>query len=215
MNVLKRIFRVSEWFGSKLPLQIAVFLLLAYNVGYDAKNIATKFVLFIVYSVTYFSISYLANDLSDIEDDKKAGKRNAFRDTNISVGIVAFVVTTLLHFASVVLISITWQFIVFSVVGYLFGIFYSFKPLRFKERGIVGLVVASFFQRNLQLLVIPFMFEVDWLPFVLINIASFVYGIRFILIHQYMDYENDKVSGTKTFVGKAKKITKLIIYICV
>ena len=215
MNVLKRIFRVSEWFGSKLPLQIAVFLLLAYNVGYDARTIAINFVLFIVYSVTYFSISYLANDLSDIEDDKKAGKRNAFRDTNISVGIVAFVVTTLLHFASVVLISITWQFIVFSVVGYLFGIFYSFKPLRFKERGIVGLVVASFFQRNLQLLVIPFMFEVDWLPFVLINIASFVYGIRFILIHQYMDYENDKVSGTKTFVGKAKKITKLIIYICV
>jgi len=215
MNVLKRIFRVPEWFGSKLPLQIAVFLLLAFNVGYDARTIAINFVLFIVYSVTYFSISYLANDLSDIEDDKKAGKRNAFRDTNISVGIVAFIVTTFLHFTSVVLISLTWQFIVFSVIGYLFGIFYSFKPLRFKERGVVGLVVASFFQRNLQLLVIPFMFEVDWLPFVLINIASFVYGIRFILIHQYMDYENDKVSGTKTFVGKAKKITKLIIYICV
>ena len=89
----------------------------------------------------YFSISYLANDLSDIEDDKKAGKRNAFRDTNISVGIVAFIVTTFLHFTSVVLISLTWQFIVFSVVGYLFGIFYSFKPLRFKERGVVGLVV--------------------------------------------------------------------------
>ena len=215
MNVLKRIFRIPEWFGSKLPLQIAVFLLLAFYVGYDARTIAINFVLFIVYSVTYFSISYLANDLSDIEDDKKAGKRNAFRDTNISVGIVAFIVTTLLHFTSVVLISLTWQFIVFSVVGYLFGIFYSFKPLRFKERGVVGLVVASFFQRNLQLLIIPFMFEVDWLPFVLINIASFVYGIRFILIHQYMDYENDKVSGTKTFVGKAKKITKLIIYICV
>lgn len=215
MNILKRIFRVSEWFGSKLPLQIAVFLILAYNVGYDAKTIATKFVLFIAYSVTYFSISYLANDLSDIEDDKKAGKRNAFRDTSINVGIVAFVITTLLHFASVVLISMTWQFLVFSAVGYLFGIFYSFKPFRFKERGVVGLVVASFFQRNLQLFVIPFMFVVDWVPFVLINVASFVYGIRFILIHQYMDYENDKVSGTKTFVGKAKKITKLIIYICV
>lgn len=215
MNFLRRIFRASEWFGSKLPLQIAVFLLLAFDAGYNASSVASKFVLFIAHSVTYFSISYLANDLSDIDDDKKAGKRNTFHDTNIRVGIVALIITTLLHFASVMLISITWQFLAFSVVGYLFGIFYSFKPFRFKERGVVGLVVASFFQRNMQLLVIAFMLEVDWIPFVLINIASFVYGIRFILIHQYMDYENDRVSGTKTFVGKARELTKLIIYICV
>ena len=131
MNVLKRIFRVSEWFGSKLPLQIAVFLLFAYNVGFDAKTIAHKFLLFIAYSATYFSINYLANDLSDIEDDKKAGKRNAFRDTNIKVGVVAFVVTTILHFASVLLISLKWQFIVFAILGYLFCIFYFFNLMVF------------------------------------------------------------------------------------
>ncbi|MBQ7383734.1 MAG: UbiA family prenyltransferase, partial [Clostridia bacterium] len=187
----------------------------AYRVGYDAKTVVLDFLLFIAYSITYFSICYLANDLSDVEDDRKAGKRNAFSETNIKVGIAAFIITSLIHFGIVLLISFKWQFVLFALMGYLFGISYSFKPFRFKERGVLGLVVASFFQRNLQLCIIPFMFSVDWIPFILINIGSFVYGIRFILIHQYMDYENDKISGTKTFVGKAKRITKQIIYSCV
>ncbi len=215
MGVLKRIFRVTEWFGSKLPLQIAIFLILAFGSGYDARSIMPRFLLFISYAITYFCLGYLANDLSDIEDDKRAGKRNAFQNTSVSFGIAAFIVTTVLHFAIVLLINLSWQFILMSVIGYLFGIFYSFRPFRFKERGTLGLVVASFCQRNLQIMIIPFMFNVDWIFFVMVNIACFVYGIRFILIHQYMDYENDKISGTKTFVGSAKKITKTIILVCV
>ena len=215
MKVLKSIFRVSEWFGSKLPLQIAMLLLFAYASGQDAEDIFVDFLLFVAYSITYFSISYLANDLSDIEDDKRAGKRNAFKDTSVGFGIGAFIVVTVLHFTAVLFISLKWQFILLAIIGYLFGIFYSFKPFRFKERGALGLVVAAFFQRNLQLFVISFMLDVDWLLFALINVASFVYGIRFILIHQYMDLENDEISGTKTFVRSAKNVTKAIIYTCI
>lgn len=214
MGFLKKIFRVSEWFTSKLPLHIAIFLLFAYIAGYDAQDIVWNFFLFIAYAITYLGLNYLANDLSDVEDDRKVGKRNAFQNTSIKIGVAAFIITSFIHFLIVLLINISWQFIVFAIIGYLFGIFYSFRPIRFKERGVLGLIVASFFQRNLQLFVIPFIFDVNWVLFSIINVASFVYGLRFILIHQYIDYENDKASGTKTFVGRAKKITKAIIYSC-
>lgn len=214
MGALKRMFRVSEWFGSKLPLQIAIFLFYAYSAGHNARTLLYPFFLFIVYSVTYFGISYLANDLSDVRDDEIAGKSNAFHTSSVKVGVVAFIIATLVHFASALLISFSWEFLLFSLVGYLFGISYSFKPLRFKERGVLGLIVASFFQRNLQILVIPFIFAVDPIPFIFINIACFIYGIRYILIHQYIDYENDLKSGTRTFVGSAKRVTRALIITC-
>ena len=215
MGALKRMFRVSEWFGSKLPLQIAIFLFYAYSAGHNARTLLYPFFLFIVYSVTYFGISYLANDLSDVRDDEIAGKSNAFHTSSVKVGVAAFIIATAVHFASAMLISFSWEFLLFSLVGYLFGISYSFKPLRFKERGVLGLIVASFFQRNLQILVIPFIFAVDPVVCAFINIACFIYGIRYILIHQYIDYENDLKSGTRTFVGSAKRVTKRIIITCV
>ncbi len=214
MRILKSIFRVTEWFGSKLPLSIAVFILFSLLNGRSAASALPLFCFFLLYTVTYLALGYLANDLSDVEQDKIAGKRNAFNSTGIGVGVAAFVVVTIIHFLSAAFIKFTPEFMIFALVAYLFGIFYSFKPLRFKERGVLGLITASFCQRNVQLLVIPFIFEVDLLLFALINVFVFVYGIRYILIHQYMDYENDIVSETKTFVRSAKSVTRGLIYCC-
>ena len=215
MGVLKRIFRISEWFTSKLPLQISVFLILAFLTGLNASSLLFPFLLFIVYSITYFSVGYIANDLSDIESDRLAGKRNAFTNTKVWVGVVAFLVASLLNFATIIFIKRDGAFLLIAFIGYLLGIFYSFKPFRFKERGVLGLLTASLCQRNLQLWIIPFLFQVNWPIFILLNAVCFIYGIRYILIHQYMDYENDLKTGTKTFVISAIKITKGIIHLCV
>ena len=214
MKFLFRVFRIKEWFNSKLTMQIGIFLMLAFCCGLDPISLLKPFFLFIAYAITYFALGYIANDLSDIKSDKRVGKRNAFQDVGIGVGITLFVILSILNIGIALIVSRNWIYILIIVFGYLLGIFYSFKPLRFKERGVLGLIVASLCQRNLQLAIVPFLFNVNIVLFALMNVLSFINGIRYILIHQYIDYDNDIKSGTTTFAINKRDLTKKIIIVC-
>lgn len=214
MKFLFKVFRIKEWAGSKLVMQTGIFLMLAFCCGIEAAAIWKPFLLFAAYSATYFALGYIANDLSDIKSDRQAGKRNAFQEKGAPCGIALFVLLSVLNIGVALIISLNRIYILIIGFGYLLGIFYSFKPLRFKERGVLGLIVASLCQRNLQLAVIPFLFEVDYILFALVNALIFINGIRYILIHQYLDSGNDIKSGTETFAVNRLALTKKIIMIC-
>lgn len=83
MKFLYKAFRINEWFNSKLTMQIGIFLMLAFCCGLDSVSLLKPFILFVLYAITYFALGYIANDLSDIESDKKVGKRNAFQEAGI------------------------------------------------------------------------------------------------------------------------------------
>lgn len=214
MKFLYKVLRIKEWFSSKLTMQIGIFLMLAFCCGLNPISLLKPFSLFVAYAITYFALGYIANDLSDIKSDKRVGKRNAFQDVGIGVGITLFVILSVLNIGIALIVSQNWIYILIIGFGYLLGIFYSFKPLRFKERGVLGLIVASLCQRNLQLAIIPFLFNVNIVLFALMNVLSFINGIRYILIHQYMDYDNDIKSGTTTFAINKRDLTKKIIVTC-
>lgn len=85
---------------------------------------------------------------------------------------------------------------------YLSGAAYSSPWLfRFKERGFVGLVECSVAQRCLPLIPLVLLFQVNLLFLVVFMVLSFINGLRYILIHQAVDYENDIKTGVKTFVS--------------
>ena len=214
MKFLYKAFRINEWFNSKLTMQIGIFLMLAFCCGLDSVSLLKPFIIFVLYAITYFALGYIANDLSDIENDKKVGKRNAFQEAGIGKGMILFIILSVLNIGIALAVSRSWVYILIIVFGYLLGIFYSFKPLRFKERGILGLIVASLCQRNLQLAIVPFLFNVNMALFALMNALSFINGIRYILIHQYSDYDNDIKSGTATFAVNKRQLTKKIIIFC-
>ena len=214
MKFLYKVLRIKEWFNSKLIMQIGFFLMFAFCCGLNSKNFVKPFIIFGAYAITYFALGYIANDLSDIKSDQRAGKRNAFVEAGIGYGIALFILLSVLNIGIALIVSQSFIYICIILFGYLLGIFYSFKPFRFKERGVLGLIVASLCQRNLQLAIIPFLFNVDMLLFWGINLLSFINGIRYILIHQYIDYENDIKSGTTTFAINKRNLTKKIIISC-
>jgi 4-hydroxybenzoate polyprenyltransferase len=83
--------------------------------------------------------------------------------------------------------------------------FYSLPPLRFKERGILGLIVASIAQRSLPGLVFFATYrhwETDTLLF---SFLYFFVGLRWIIAHQIWDFENDSNSGVRTFAAQIGK----------
>ena len=71
MKFLYKAFRINEWFNSKLTMQIGIFLMLAFCCGLDSVSLLKPFIIFVLYAITYFALGYIANDLSDIESDKK------------------------------------------------------------------------------------------------------------------------------------------------
>lgn len=138
---------------------------------------------------------YMLNNLSDIEVDRRAGKRT-FLDHWTFAGRLAIAV--LLEAASLgltLLLSDAWTLAAIGVC-HLIVWSYSFPP-RFKEHIVMGPVVAS---------------TQFWAPSAVILIAwraaspaafcwtliLLVYGLRLTLIHQSLDRQADLVTGVRT-----------------
>lgn len=214
MRFLCKVFRIKEWFNSKLIIQIGFFILLAFWCKIDSVTLLKPFFIFVAFMIICFALGYMANDLSDIKSDKKVGKQNAFENKGIGIGIIFFVVLTFFYFLCMYLVCRNPILTAIIVLGYFIGIFYSFKPVRFKERGALGIIVSSLCQRNLPLMMALALLDVDIILFILINVLNFTNGVRYILIHQYNDYDNDIKSETTTFVTNKRNVANKLIFLC-
>ncbi|HWW41662.1 hypothetical protein, partial [Pedobacter sp.] len=98
---------------------------------------------------------------------------------------------------------------------------YSFKPMRFKDRGLLGVFAdasgSHIFTSLLVISSISFIARsnVDWIWFTSTAIWALCYGIRGILWHQYLDRKNDLLTGTKTYASQLepKRLKKMEIMI--
>ena len=93
--------------------------------------------------------------------------------------------------------------VLFIVVAYFLAIYYSKRPIRFKERGVWGLAVASIAQRAIPVLFMFGMFQHYELDSLLVLLLFALIGLRWILVHQLIDLENDRRSGISTFTTKS------------
>lgn len=195
-------FRVLEWYDSKIPFMLCGFIFNVILVGdRDVWDISVKFILYFIYLVAFLSFSYLINDYSDMDADKKAGKKKVIFAVDKRLTIFVLV---LLPICGIVplwgYLKFNMFYIVLAIVVYFFGAAYSISLFRFKERGFIGLLECSVAQRCIPLLVIPFLVDSFNIYFVLWIVISFIDGIRYLVIHQYIDRENDLKSGIRTFI---------------
>lgn len=90
---------------------------------------------------------------------------------------------------------------ILTIGMYFAGAAYSIHGLRFKERGFWGLLECSIAQKCLPLFPVLLIENVSIIPFAISILVSFVNGLRYILIHQAVDLENDIKTGVRTFVS--------------
>lgn len=168
------------------------------------------FILFSIFSTTY---GYLINDYADIDLDKAHGKDNTFKDDAkpkaivITMFFLGLSILCGLPFSKNMDFALLWLFWIFI------STFYSLPPIRFKERGKVGLIFVVFAQRLIPILLVftAFNFPANW-EMALMAIYVFFRGASSDINHQYEDYENDVKTGTATFAveqGK-NKIAKIL-----
>jgi len=214
-NNVYRYLRTDDWLDSKVPFMISVALLsyLYIDNNISCIDMYLSVGAYFLYVSLFLAFSYVINDYTDMEIDKKAGKKKVMHKLPKPVIIITMIV---LFFAGVlpmlVIVAEKVSYLVYTLFLYIAGSAYSVPYLlRFKERGFIGLLECSIAQRCMPLIPIVFLFPTNWLFIGVFVILSFINGIRYILIHQAVDYENDIKTGVKTFVSEGHKKYKAYI----
>lgn len=163
----------------------------------------------------------LVNDLTDLEDDRAAGKHNRLSGRP-KWPVIAAAAACLVVGWTIALLA--WPRSGLALVAYggawLAFSFYSIPPVRLKGRGLAG-VFADASGANLfpTLLIIALVFSQDkravlpwWVA--LLGAWTLLWGVRGILWHQLGDIQADQQSGVRTLVGAhARRARQLETYV--
>lgn len=197
--------RTGDWLDSKVPFMLGVFLF-AVLLGTEETPAALyrELAAYGLYVSMFLAFSYVINDFTDLEVDQAAGKRKVMFSLSRPVILTTMAGMVLLGCVPMLLLAENrGAFLAFTGLLYLAGAAYSVPGLlRFKERGFVGLLECSIAQRCLPLAAILFLRPMQGGWFATIMALSFINGLRYILIHQAIDCENDRKTGVKTFVSE-------------
>jgi 4-hydroxybenzoate polyprenyltransferase len=218
-----KLVRGPEWWYSKIQPLLFFICIHLYNRSNDHPYAPID-----AYLITFLLLmsacsaaayGYLINDYFDQQVDERAKKSkllSKYTKKQSFVILVLLIVSGILPF---VFIGYNKLAIALLFLGYLAATFYSAPPVRFKERGILGVISSSVAQRVIPALFINagmagsiaieqprdiylILTEVIW---------AFMVGIRWILIHQLRDKSNDILSGVKTFVTSHKSSTVISV----
>lgn len=201
--------RLSNPWNFKAPFLVTVPYLVLLLAGDYVPNTLQLMLAAVTVIVGVAGIGYLTNDLGDREKDRRIGKENATEGLALPAILALFLLF-------ITLLLAPWFVLPFSKLSCallgleLFLFFaYAFPPFRLKERGILGILADSFYAHLIPALLAAHTFQLAaqsnqrTYVYLLVFLCSWqlVLGIRNILFHQLKDLEQDKHSGTVTFVG--------------
>ena len=166
---------------------------------------------YFVYLFTFLGFGYAINDYSDREIDKKIGKTNVMGELSNRKCLSILTLLTMGGVPFAVMIFSVPSLLLFVFV-YFWGAAYSVRPFRFKEKGVAGLLVSSLAQRTIPLLPLLSISKGYWPIVCICGVSGFLVGLRYILIHQYEDIENDQLTGTNTYVKNHNRSISKMVY---
>lgn len=207
---INKLLRVDEWYDSKIPLLILPFIYRA--IFFKTNDVIFKMIALLMFYCLFLGFGYLINDFADIKVDKKAGKIKVIHNMSKFTVIILLCIIVGLGSSLLIIFNHSLKSLTTIVIIYFFGASYSMPPLRFKERGIWGLIVSSGAQRCLPLLAMVNVLEIPIDKYYIAwMLLSFFVGMRYILVHQNIDMDNDIKAGVNTFAAANKRKVTLLI----
>lgn len=198
-------FRPAEWID-KVQFNIAAIFLLLMEIYYNntmfLDDFFKKFLLFLIFLLLLSCFGYSINAYADRVFDHRVGKyrgvpyfsKNQIYLIFVLISIGILVIPFLLKDARLEIVGI---------LAYIFAAGYSIKPLRFKDRGIYGIIGATIPQRPLVILFFGILINADTEFLMILVVWSLFIGIIMEIGHQMLDYQNDKTSGTNNWIVNA------------
>ena len=144
--------RMEEWLSSKVTMMLGILMYFLYLSNSSAKKSLIDVLTYFLFLGMFLAISYIANDYSDIEVDKKAGKKKDIATMEKWQIWLSLIFLFLIGNIPLVLYCENKITVVILVLfNYVMGLAYSTHGIRFKEKGVWGLIECSIAQRCLPL----------------------------------------------------------------
>jgi len=209
-SMIVKVTRVAEWGVHVLIFLVMALLLIGMSTtDYSAALLPLAVVTFC--QILAFAFCYVLNDLTDLREDRLQGKVRPIQSWSKTAVVLLLLLTGPLSL--VVLFIATRRLDVLSIglVQFVLGMGYSMRPLRFKERGLAGLITAAVSQRIPPLLIlamlIPHPAQVVWYLAIWLTFL----GLMFITEHQMEDRDADARTGVRTFATVNGERTTAIV----
>ena len=225
INLLRRLMtlmRTKEWWDKIQIVFAAALILLIFTP--QPMDFLGSLVVLGLYMSFLGSYGYVINSYADRRQDMKAGKHpevSHFSNRQLLL-ILCFLALGALG------IPLYYNDIKIKILGaitFFLATFYSVRPIRFKERGILGIIIPTLPQRPLPFLFFVFLISsYSILTWFLLGWLTLI-GLVVMFAHQLLDFENDKKAQVDTWAqgfgfSKTRKFTIFIfgltwIYMCI
>lgn len=212
----RRMLRVDQWWAHMLgPIVALAFAQLGWRQVPPGAG-TVRVLALLASAICLAGYGYLVNDASDVEADRLAGKRNLVGKLPVPARIGVIAVFAALGALPWLLIHLSGPAKLALAGIYLVPLLYSPRPVRLKERHLLGPIADAS-----NAFVLPALFTValfapmgdatgpGWLMTAGALAWSIPFGLRAILIHQVVDADHDRASGTRTLVtriGEARAV---------
>lgn len=203
--------RWKEWGHSKIPLLFAAGSgwLLTQSPLLSLPRALLLFITWVLSASLFLAYGYALNDYCDRKADRISGKPNPIDQLGQRARL--FLLLVLVGAGVGVLFPFyakRWVALL-VVLCYVAGSLYSMPPVRFKERGAIGVLVSAIAQRALPLMVGMALFEqFDTSAWLLVLLFTLI-GVRWILLHQLIDLPRDERSQISTFTRERGPLRSL------
>lgn len=203
-------FRINEWWNSKIVALMGLVYLLVLDTNLSSSDLISNFAFLMIWMILAASFGYYMNDVFDLKQDLQAAKTNhsAKHSWLVKTGISLILIIGILvnwyflNANSLVLYLIIAQIVAFSL--------YSFPIIRLKEKPIIGVLTDAIYAHLIPGLVVLLVIypEIGMQKIALVVFILWVLmtGIRNILSHHLVDFENDTLSNTSTSVTQYGKL---------
>lgn len=214
---MRRLLKLDQWWSLKIPPLVAIAVISAARGSAlpPLDRFALHLALFLVSCLGIGGFGYVFTDAWDVEEDLRRGRPNTWarlppigRATLVVALLIAALAPWIWLLGGVLPRALlAFEFLLFFV--------YAVPPLRFKERGLAGVLVDGMYAHAIPAAVAVTLFSQEtsrpWTGLACVLAWSAPMGWRNILTHQVDDLEADRRSGARTYAASHGRAAALRI----
>jgi 4-hydroxybenzoate polyprenyltransferase len=192
--------RIYDWFDKLELLVFASTLLMIYSGKIFAKELA----LMLTFLFCLLSYSFTLNSVTDKKEDVASEKDRYHGASENMMRMMVFIIL----FSTITSSILIWflyknlSIIILTSLCLIIGTFYSLRPIRLKERGVLAPISTGLFMKVLPFLLLVVLIQVYGFIIFYLSLWLFLEGFRRGLSHQVKDYRDDVKQNISTLTTK-------------
>lgn len=203
IKFISRYLKILRFWETLNKVQVVIISIILYGIFVEIKP-PSFYLQALVFMFSYITYCYVLNDYADFKHDI-IKKKHLISKGRIKFFAIAFAILNLFFYFYYIINNSELSIRNYSLATYIISIFlitfYSVPPIRFKERGILGIIIGSIMQRSLPFLVLVLTYAELYLHLILfIFIILLVHAMLAMIAHQVLEYKSDIKTKTKTWV---------------